>query len=174
MFLLSEGSVFDFDLNLLSELLEVIDRQLEVVLSGCDDFEEADQLGYFDRVEHAVGLGFVASQAYLTSTYGSLGIKKTAALSVGPRHREGQTIVAIINHAANFWKHRDEWILDNGVERQKTVRNLFEAIGCPVDQGYPLSCMLTKLADPSPASFRPLVSLLAQWRDKLRESGPPL
>jgi hypothetical protein len=104
MFLIHEKSVWDPDLDMLAEVLAVIDAQLETVLQGWENASEADELGYFDRAEHITGLGFVACQAYLTATYGFVSMKKLHALSVGPRHRDGQTIVEVINHAANFWK----------------------------------------------------------------------
>ena len=169
MFFIHQKSVIDPDLDMLAELLAVIDAQLESVLRGWRDASEADELGYFDRAEHATGLGFVACQAYLTATYGFLNVKKVPALSVGPRHKSGQTIVEIINHAANFWKHHEEWHLDKSQAHQDRVRKAFDTVGFSVDLDYPLSGILTELAVPDAAAFKPLLGKFEQWREKVRE-----
>jgi hypothetical protein len=171
MFMLKGGIVcWDPDLDMLAEVLLVLDRQLETILDGWQDAaEEAEALGYFDRVEHITGLGFVACQAYMTATYGYLNIPKGSALTAGPVHRTGQHIVQIINHAANYWKHRDEWHLDKSPANQTRIRNAFDTIGFPVETDYPLSGVLTELASPDLAAFKPLVGQLVKWRDDLRK-----
>jgi hypothetical protein len=168
MFLIIENSVCDFGLDLLVEVLTVIDSQLDTILRGWSDAVEADEFGYFDRAEHIAGLGFVACQAYMTSTYGFISVEKSKALTSGPRHKNGQTVVEIINHAANFWKHYDEWHLDKGTARRDRIIAAFESLGSPVDLDYPLSGILAELAAPQPASFKPLADKLARWRDDLR------
>jgi hypothetical protein len=161
------GNVYDPDLDLLAELLLVIDRQLASIRSGCNDPEEADALGYFDRGEHVTGLGFVACQAYMTATRGSLCLDKSRALTVGPSHKSGQSVVAIINHAANYWKHHDEWSLDPSHANANRIREAFNDVGFPVDGHYALSNILAALVDPEPAAFKPLLATLASWRDGL-------
>src|SRR5688572_2918575 len=105
MFVIGKSGVIDFDLRLFVDVATVLDRHISVVSDESIDAEMADQMGLFDRAEHACGLGFVACQAYLASTYSDLGITKSVALTVGPDHRWGGKAVAIINAAANFWKH---------------------------------------------------------------------
>ncbi len=56
------------------------------------------------------------------ATSADLNIKKSRALAFGPKHRSGRTIAAIVNSAANFWKHRDEWKLEgNQARREQTL-----------------------------------------------------
>jgi len=170
MFLTQGNSVcWDPDLEMLAEFLAVVDGQLEIILRGLTNAAEAYE-GYFDfdSAEHITGLGFVACQTYLTATYGFLNLKKLDALSAGPHHSSGQTIVQIINHAANFWKHHDEWHLDKSKAQQERVRYAFATIGFPVDLDYPLGGILADLAAPEPAAFKPLVARLEQWREELR------
>jgi hypothetical protein len=51
-------------------------------------------------------------QSYLAATYSYRKIAKAVALTSGPVHSSGLTIVEIINQAANYWKHHDEeWSL---------------------------------------------------------------
>lgn len=171
MFFVHDKGVFDLDLDLLAELLDAIDRQLDTVTRGWRNAEEADELGYFDRAEHITGFGFVACQAYMTATYGFLKISKLKALSVGPSHRTGHRVVELVNHAANYWKHHDEWPLDKSPGNQNRIKQAFDAVGFPVDVDYPLSGVLTELVAPKPASFAPLVQMLAIWRDALRKNA---
>lgn len=169
MFLVSNGVVaHDFGLALLAEVLCVIDRRVETIINDRPDASEADALGDLDRIEHAVGLGFVTCQVYLTTTYGSLGFDKAKALAVGPRVRSGQSLASLVNHAANYWKHQGEWGLERGTARQERTREAFDDLGCPVDLDYPLQGILRRLAAPEIASLTPLVPLLMRWRDDLR------
>jgi hypothetical protein len=169
MFIIIKNEICDYDLDLLSELLRVVDGHIERILGNWQDADMADELGYFDRTEHIAGLGFVACQAYLTATYGYLGVAKSDALTIGPSHKSGLKYVQIINHASNYWKHRDEWHLDKSPAKENRIRDAFDAVGFPVDLDYPLSGILTELADPAPAAFSPLIAKLAKWRDALRE-----
>jgi hypothetical protein len=171
MFLIHGDRVLDPDLNLLNEILTVIDRHLETVINGWSATAIADELGYFDRIEHVTGLGFVACQAYMTATYGFMNVAKLGSLSKGPRHKSGLSIAELVNHAANYWKHRDEWHLDKGFAKQKRVREAFDSIGFPVDTDYPLSGILTELAASQSASFSPLIEKLEEWRDAVRKAA---
>jgi hypothetical protein len=160
--------VWDPGLELLTELFGVLDRhlgQLEEQWQGAGD---ADALGYFDRMEHATGFGFVACQTYMTSILGVLSIPKATALSAGPRHKAGLTVVEIVNHAANYWKHRDAWQLDRGAAGQERITQAFDAVGFAVDTDYPLGGILAELCNPDIASFAALRGLLVEWRDALR------
>jgi len=52
MFLCKGNVVYDPDLSMLAEVLELIDRQVATVRDGYEDSELADQFGVFDRAEH--------------------------------------------------------------------------------------------------------------------------
>jgi hypothetical protein len=164
----SDGAICDWDLDLLADIVLVIDKQLVTTLGDWQNSAEAEALGYFDRAEHIMGLGFVACQAYITATCGCLNVTKDRALSVGPRLNTGQRIVQIVNHAANYWKHHDEWHLERTPAHAARILDAFGALA-PDHVEYPLSGILTVLVDPEPATFKPLVAMLANWRDELRQ-----
>src|SRR5687768_1046390 len=107
-----DGKVWDADLELAREVVRVIDRHLAALRSEWRDTAEPDECGLFDRMEHLTGLGFVACQTFMASTCGSLGIAKSDAVANTPKHRSGTTLAEIVNHSANYRKHRDEWHLD--------------------------------------------------------------
>jgi hypothetical protein len=101
--------------------------------------------------------------------YGTLHIEKHRALKFGTRHRSGLTKVQIVNQAANYWKHNNEWTLDRAVARQEAIERAFESIGVPVDTDYPLTGVLAELTTPLPASLRSVMAILDTWKAELQD-----
>ena len=158
------------ELESLIKLISVIDKHLSEICEKSVEVSDADSLGLFDSAEHAVGLGLVACQTYMAAVYGSLQIEKSRAISFGPKHSGGLTKIQIINHAANYWKHNNEWSLDRTVARRAAIERAFESIGFPVGTDYPLSGVLTELAEPNYASLSPIISILEAWKAELINS----
>jgi hypothetical protein len=164
--------LWDGDVDLLTELLGAVDRHLARLQEEWQNATDADAFGYFDRVEHVTGLCFVACQTYITSIFGGLGIPKAKALAAGHRHTSGLTVAEIVNHSANYWKHRDAWHLDHSEANQTRIRRAFEKVGFPVDADYPLAGILREMCSPEMASFARLAGILVEWRDALiKERG---
>jgi hypothetical protein len=75
--------------SLLAPLLDLIDGQIGQIEAECDlDPDNADAL-WFDDLEALAGLGFVACQQFLWSTYRRFGDKKWELLAKGPQHPGG-------------------------------------------------------------------------------------
>jgi hypothetical protein len=161
----------DFDLDLLHQLIHIIDQHLELMAQEAVEADDPDSFGYFDRMEHLTGLGFVACQTYMASICGSLRIEKQKALAIGPVHSSGQTKAQIINSAANYWKHNSEWILEKSDRQRKRIEETFDLVGFPINTDYPLSGVLTELAFPELAAFQPIVATLEAWRDELQNKA---
>ena len=130
-------------------------------------------MGHFDDAEYISGMGFIACQRYLTSTYGPLGIAKNDALRVGPVHSGGETYARIINASANFWKHVDEWDFSSAVRRDRsglepvqleTIR-VIETV-TPWDD-YTCANLLWSLANPNEPRLTYLLPTLEEWRAAL-------
>jgi len=169
MYIVSEGKILDFDMDLLVHVAVALDGQLDSITQKSVKVLDADAFGFYDRAEHITGLGFVACQAYMAATYGFIRFPKKVALQVGPQHSpSGRYIADVINHAANFWKHHSEWPLCRDESRQRAIRNAFNDVGFPVDTDYPLSGILTELATPEDARFEVLANRLKLWRDTLQ------
>ncbi len=117
----------------------------------------------FDRREHVTGFGFAACQNYVASLTGRSGVSKQDALQIGPSHRTGRPFVALINAAANYWKHSPEW---NGADAAPAHRTatLLTSLGVRSSE-YALANCLHELVRPLPARFGTLVPFLTQWRD---------
>lgn len=158
------------ELESLTKLISVIDKHLSDICEKSVEFSDADSFGLYDSAEHAIGLVLVACQTYMAAVYGSLQIEKSRAISFGPKHSGGLTKVQIINHAANYWKHNNEWTLDRTAARQAAIERAFESVGFPVGTDYPLSGVLTELAEPSYSSLLPVISILEFWKTELISS----
>ncbi len=155
------------ELEILGKLIDTIDQQLDQICQESTRVDDADSFGYFDSAEHVIGLGFVACQTYMATVYGYLKIEKQKALAAGPRHSGGHTKVQIINHAANYWKHNNEWALDRTTARRQMIEKAFESVGFPVGTEYPLSGVLTEVASPEGAAFQPILQILELWKVEL-------
>jgi len=160
-----------FETNLTGELVDIIDGKLADIIDQSTSVDDPDAFGYFDSAEHLTGLGFVACQAYMTAVYGVLGVKKKQAMSFGPLHQCGNSIAQIVNDAANYWKHNNEWALDKSQKRRELIETTFEKVGFPVGTEYPLSGILTELASPDFASFKPIYGKLNEWKGMLQSGA---
>ncbi len=159
--------IIDTDLELLQQLVLVLDKQLENIIAESREVEDPDGFGYYDIAEHIIGLGFVACQTYMSSVYGYLQIDKKKAISFGPVHSCGQTKMQLINHAANYWKHNNEWPHGKFDKQRKAIEEAFKDIGFPVGRDYPLSNILTEVVSPKTISFSPIIEMLELWRNEL-------
>ncbi len=122
VFLIRDGKPhFDYDLESLRELTLVLDARLDSIERSIQKYSDADMFG--DSAEAVCGLGFVACQQYLAATASWLGVEKTPALQCSPNHVCGDTIVSIVNHAANYWKHGDEWLLGKTEKQQAKTQD---------------------------------------------------
>lgn len=151
----------------LEKLIVGLDTMLSEMVDESMSVSEADSFGYFDVIEHFTGLAFVAMQTYITSVYGILQIEKSKALLLGPMLRSGYSVASLVNDAANYWKHNNEWVLDKSSQRQEKISNSFDLVGYPVGIDYPLSGVLTELSSPDFASFKAVFSKLMDWRSQV-------
>jgi hypothetical protein len=163
---------FDSDIAVIGDLVLAIDQKLSEICEKAVANENADEFGYYDAAEHATGLGLVACQTIVATVCGGLGIEKTEALKLGPLHTGGLTKVQIINHAANYWKHNNEWSHEQKDKRREVISRAFDSVGFPVGTDYPLSGVLTELAAPEYASLGAVLTVLAEWRSKVIAALP--
>lgn len=169
----SQGLTIDYDLDVLREITAVLDSRLDVLVRQIQKSEDADGLGFSDTAEGLCGIGFVACQQYLVATRSWLRVEKSQALRCGPVHSCGDTVASIVNHAANYWKHGDEWELGKSEKQQAKTQDGLEAILADVEGGYPLTVVLARLVSPSdPWLFQHLLPLLVRWRDDMNTMFP--
>lgn len=154
----------DLETNLMRQTILALDAHLSDLSARSAECEDPDAFGYFDSMECATGLGFVACQTYMAAVYGPLRVEKSRAMAVGPRHPGGLTKAEMINHAANYWKHNNEWPLDRSQKRRDAIEAAFATVGFSVGGEYPLAGVLTVIADPQCASLSAVLDVLDLWK----------
>lgn len=154
---------FNSEIASIGDLVNVLDDQLQSICKKAIN-GQGDEFGFYDAAEHATGLGLVACQTIIAIVCGELGIGKASALSHGPVHSGGLTKIQIINHAANYWKHNNEWKLEKIDRRREAVMEAFESVGFPVGADYPLSGVLVELSAPHLASLKTVLKIVDDWK----------
>ena len=104
---------FDSIQDFLRDTLRPLDERIDAMDAWVKERQDADPeiAGFYaDDIDHLIGLGFVTYQRYITATVSVLKLPKKQALDIGP-HFASTSIgyAAIVNAAANYWKHHDEW-----------------------------------------------------------------
>lgn len=104
-------------------MLDTIVEDLDEATSRTTDPESS---GVCDLSEEVLGLGFVACQRFLVAATRCHGREKQTALKMGPHVKGNLTIAQIVNGAANYWKHHDEWWNEAPSPSKKCPLKLFE------------------------------------------------
>lgn len=160
----------DWGMEFLAHACELVDQTLERHYATIDaDFDLSDQCGTPDMVEYLIGFGFAACQGYITGVCAELGVPKVEALDVGPEHVDGATVASLANHAANWWKHVDEWS-SPPAGRELQTYNAVKAL--EVSGQCPLYDVLAALTDSQHPLFRNLKVQLSAWRKAVLEISP--
>jgi len=159
--------ILDFDLDFLRAAAALVDASLERLDNKANASPDPDAFGIYDQAEYISGFGFVACQTYATAVVRWSKIEKRKALSLGPKHRTGRSMVELTNAAANHWKHSPEWSLDAPAPQAKQPLEVISSLGVDTSGSYPVSNTLHKMLTPHPARFANLIPFLTQWRDAL-------
>ncbi len=160
-----------FEQNFAEDLLNTVDSKIND-LSNLSRMEiDPDSYGYFDRAEHAIGLGFVIIQNFITAMYVDYESNKATALEKGPAHSSGVSVAKVVNDAANYWKHNKEWSGDKGQNYRKRIETTFVCLGCSTSDDYPLSNIFTKICDSNQASFILLFKVILKWQKELQSNA---
>jgi len=157
--------IADFDMKPLCGQLERLDQEWASLHAAMENCPDPDQFGYYDRAEYLAGFAFVACQRYITATYPYAHMKKKDALSLPPTHPTGATFVALIDAAANYWKHFPEWKTRPEAKHVSTVRTI-ESCGVAVE-GYVCCNILFLLVGVKPSPFSRLLKNLVDWRSSI-------
>jgi hypothetical protein len=166
MYILHKGKPVDFQFDFLRWLTGIFDRKLDELTHEIETNPDAEALGTYENMEELFGLGFVTCQKYLGSVRGHLNFPPKA-LSHGRKLECGLSVPEAINHAANLWKHRDEWGTANldHKSRQKTIDGI-KRLGVEMEQPYISSNILAILTPLG--RFVGVLPDLIDWREELR------
>ncbi len=155
--------------QMLRDAAELVDERLARLnrdIRGCED---PDSRGLLDAWEYLTGFGFVACQTFLTATSNYGKRSRYEALELGPRHVCGETMAALVDAAANHWKHHTERDYQNLHKRARSIITRLERLGVVANDfgHYPVGTAHVKLLATREATFGNLVPFLERWRDEL-------
>lgn len=101
-----ELNFLKLSLNTIEPIFKIKDDEIKKMIREKEDVLSS---GLCEQAEFIVGLAFTICQKYITGTLGWIRVEKESALKIGPLFSENLTYAQIVNAAANYWKHRDEW-----------------------------------------------------------------
>ena len=159
----------DHVLDFLKDAVTLVDTNLDRLEKRISTHRDPTMFGFFDQVEYITGLGFVACQTYATAKRSQRTLLKEEALSIGPKHRNGLPMIALVNAAANYWKQSLEWSLEAPKKPSQGMINVISDLGVDPKGPYPITNMLREVVAPYPARFENLIPFLTQWRDGLSD-----
>jgi hypothetical protein len=171
------GNYGDLDLSHLITFLEILDPKIIEISSKIEKSIDPVSDGLCDLGEHLIGIGFVAIQRYMHSTYSFLNITKKSAFEKSPKIDNDVSFFAVVNAAANHWKHQEEIYSSERTQNQEKyeeerLKTLFTFDPNLVGY-YPLSEILFKtlkqIDNNTYFSFLPLLPLIKQWRNELHK-----
>ena len=120
----------------MSKLFNLVDDRLDGLSKLItEDMERDGDSGLIGDSEYLHGIGFTAGQRYITSACGWLKVSKKfkpQALSFGPVLPNGAAYASVVNAAANYWKHSDEWDFDRLSDQQRCTRKIIESVGVSI------------------------------------------
>ena len=157
-----------FDLLCLNDAAVFVDSKLELLDERAKQSRDPDSDGIYDRAEYLAGLGLVACQAYITESISMSNLDRGLALSLGPQHGSGQSIAALVNAVANYWKHMPEWSAPLSRRAQATA-DVVSVLGVDVDSSYVVVNALAEIVRPHQPRVRHVVPLLSLWRQSLHK-----
>lgn len=167
MFTVIGNEFADQELQLLSELLNVLDVKIIDIRKSIYDSLDPESEGLLDKAEYFIGVGFSTIQQYLTDTLTLTGLNKREALDIGPKFSEEFHFIAVLNAAANWWKHSPEWLASEKKEDKQTLRTQNTVVTVAETEDYPLSNVLAKLTSSNEGTLSSLLPNILLWRSSV-------
>lgn len=170
--MIRDHAFLHYEVKWLKELAELVDSRISDIYRLADEIKMPDEYGLLDSLEHVSGFGFVGFQTFIVSVASYMALNKLDIIELGPFHSSGTSKIKMIHHAANFWKHKNEWDFEKTDRRRRIIEDAFKSIGVPVDTDYPLYHTLHEISAPMDASFLQIFNELQSWLDlvdKLQE-----
>lgn len=126
--------------NITSKLIGNIDDEIDnnnhIFQSMSQEEQDVFLDDFLEHEEYMIGLGFVVLQQYIKVVYGNLRIEKKVAFKKGPRHKSEKTFVKIVDFSANYWKHHNEWNLQENSDKRKRSNDFFKIVLYSHDKNY--------------------------------------
>jgi hypothetical protein len=157
----------EFDLCQAAGFMENVFSFADTQLDSLDELIKKDirvdgDSSFFDDAEYLHGIGFVAGQRYITSVCATLKVKRKWALSIGPKPKNRTTYASVVNTAANYWKHSDEWDFNDLTDLQKSTLEAIKSLDVAVSERE--GCVTTNIMHQLGLNkFSDLAARLKDW-----------
>jgi hypothetical protein len=163
---------WDADLVLLGRHLEILDTELRRINLAIQTSRDPESDGLCEAGEYFIGHGFIAIQRYLTTTRTALRIGASDAYSLPPNVQNGLPLAAVLNAAANYWKHVEEWVetLNVGKDselRANALKTLQQIETVTPWADYTCANLLAALLDGKALELSSLLPEIEEWRSNL-------
>lgn len=165
-----DDACLDWKLAFLGRVARALDYRLRDLDRAAKKVPDPDAWGIYDQYEEIYGIGFVLAQSYVAAVCGTLRQRKNTGMARGALLPNGFTIAQAVNHAANYWKHHEEWSEGRAAEMMERTEEAIAAFGCTPGRDYVLSCVLAGLVPP-PYRIGHLMKSLDQWRREVRKNA---
>jgi hypothetical protein len=166
--------ILDLDRDFMQSQFSLLDLQRELVGKHMnEDFEKEGDSPLVEDWEFLHAIGFATAQKYLSASCRVLRMEKQkhTAYALGPRINSEVSCAAVVNAAANHWKHSSEWDFTNlSDEAKRTIATLNKAgVEVPEYGSYVASNVFGKLGL---KKFGDLTPVLKQWAEDVEKAFP--
>ena len=160
--------VSDFDLV----PVEQIARIVETEIARCQEHDarliSIDPAFAYETAEELIGICFVTAQVYLVSIWKWINIELDRRIGTSVTRHDLYSLhqaIPVINAVANYYKHHEEWDIDD--RHSKQTKSILSLIGIDVSDPsceFPCVAALERLTG---AEWQPsrIISLLKEWTD---------
>jgi hypothetical protein len=162
---------FDYQQEFLRNVLSLLDERIAAIEAHIEANKNQDPevFGFYDDVDHIIGVGFVTCQRYITSTCNYWKCDKKLALDIGPVITNGITYASAVNAAANYWKHHVEWDGSSSRKDSERIIATLTNIGVNFEHSLVTGNALWKM---NMERLSELLPFLTQWRRAVVELKP--
>lgn len=168
---LPDGQIEDAELEQLCELLAVLERQNADYAQKRAHAYAPEQNVYWYRISYVVGLAFVVCQQYINDTRRSARVPPEIAMALPPLNSAGVSIVAVVNAAANCWKHYVEDVDLATCTLHASTQKVLQSFGVDLETPYAMEGVLDRLVGQEPKPLMRLSNCLVEWRTNLIKSA---
>jgi hypothetical protein len=159
-----------FQLSFLRDAARLVDSRLREIetIAKRGDIDLAESM--YDTGEYLLGFGLVACQQFVSFCISQASVEKKAALSIGPQHACGASMVSLVNALANRWKHEAGWGKRPSPQEMQTIATLTR-LGLRADDPYFTASALVMLLRPHAPRIQKVIPFLKQWSQGLKSAA---
>lgn len=170
----------DFSLSWISDVLRGLGQAAVDLQERERDTDWFDGLSMAEHLEEILGVAAVLAQTYVNRTWADLGKFSTSRppdLKWQLMHSHARkldncpdvSVIELLYHLANYWKHSDDWTDWNPVGRRKHTVLALKSVGIHEDTELPCVTGMEQISRSLLNLFDDLLDALGSWRESVVE-----